>query len=135
MTRIANRLFLFAAAALSLGTAAYGQNILTADVPFAFHTTGSVSSPGKYIVQLRTGGTGQVVHIYNSDTHRSIMSVAYNLSDRPLVPIKPRLVFLCQGRDCRLSQVWTNDGGFALPSGHARRDPEFLASVPLSSGK
>jgi hypothetical protein len=36
MKSIANRLFVVAAAALSLGTAAYGQSPLKANVPFAF---------------------------------------------------------------------------------------------------
>ena len=46
MKSIANRLFLFAAAALSLGTAAYGQNILKADIPFAFRGPGGAPSGG-----------------------------------------------------------------------------------------
>src|SRR5947209_2924205 len=43
MKSIANRLFLFAAAALSLGTVAYGQTTVKADVPFAFRTPGGAS--------------------------------------------------------------------------------------------
>ena len=51
MKNIANRIFLFAAAALSLGIAAYGQT-LKADVPFAFRAVGTPSTAGRYTVQL-----------------------------------------------------------------------------------
>ncbi len=61
MKSIANCLFLFAAAALSLGTAAYGQNTLKADVPFAFRgPAGTAETAGYYIVRVENNGSGYV---------------------------------------------------------------------------
>ena len=40
MKSITNRLFVFAATAVFLGTTAFGQTTMRADVPFAFHVTG-----------------------------------------------------------------------------------------------
>ena len=57
MKNIANRILLFAAAALSLGTAAYGQT-LKADVPFAFRAVGTPSTAGRCTVQLKNNGNG-----------------------------------------------------------------------------
>jgi hypothetical protein len=134
MKRIANRLLLFTAAALSLGTAAYGQ-ILVADVPFAFQTHGTVSTAGQYTVKLEPSGTGKIVHIFNSGTHQSLMSVAYSLNDRPLATVTPHLVFRCGEKSCALSEIWTASGAYAVPQSRVRRNPEYLASVPLASGK
>src|ERR1700747_1837528 len=79
MKSIANRLFLFSAAALSLGTVAYGQTTLIADVPFGFQMPGGATAAGQYTVQMDSTGSGKIVHINNRQTRRSALSIADKL--------------------------------------------------------
>lgn len=130
MKNTANRFFLVAAAALFLGTAAYGQNTLKADVPFAFQMPGVVSSAGHYTVRLAGSTNGQVARIENRETGRSVLTVGYSLYWKTNTPIAPRLVFKCGETGCALSEIWTPAGGYGVPISH-HRDREYTASVPL----
>jgi hypothetical protein len=130
MKSIANRLFLFAAAALSLGTLAYGQTSVKADVPFAFRTPSGVSSAGHYTIQFDTVGGGKIAHFSNRETRQSVMALGYRLSSSATAAIAPRLVFRCGAAGCQLSEIWTATGGFGVPV-HQVRDPEYTASIPL----
>jgi hypothetical protein len=130
MKSIANRLFLFAAAALSLGTVAYGQTTLKADVPFAFRMPGGPTAAGHYTVQLQSSGSGKIVVINNRQTRRSALSISNRLGGNAKA-IAPRLVFRCAESGCQLSEVWTPDGGYSLPVSHVH-DPEYTASIPLT---
>ncbi len=131
MKSITNRLFLFAATALFLGTTAYGQTTMKADVPFAFRIPGSVAPAGNYVVNLDTLGGSKVIRLYNVDTHKSAFAIPYAAGGGPLDNNSPRLVFRCSEAGCNLSQVWTPNGGYAVPKGHARAG-EYLASIPLT---
>jgi hypothetical protein len=131
MKSIANRLFLFTAAALSLGTAAYGQNILKADVPFAFHGPAGTAYAGHYIVRVENNGSGYVAQVRDRGTGRGVVSIANRLDNHGAAAIAPRLVFRCtQGAGCQLSEIWTRTGGFSVPVKHVR-NPEYVASVAL----
>jgi len=130
MKSIANRLFLFAAAALSLGTVAYGQNNLSADVPFAFRGPAGTASAGHYTVRLESNGGGYVAQIRNRVTGHGVITFTNRLYSKAGAAIAPRLVFRCAETGCQLSEIWTLDGGFSLPVKHVR-DPEYVASVPL----
>jgi hypothetical protein len=132
MKSIANRLFLFAAAALSLGTVAYGQNTLSADVPFAFRMAGGPTAAGHYTVYLDSTASGKIVRINNQQAHRSALSLANRLDSYSNKAIAPRLVFRCAKAGCQLSEVWTPDGGYRLPVGRVHYDPEYTASIPLT---
>ena len=131
MKSIANRLFLFAAAALSLGTAAYGQDILTANIPFAFRaSTGSVSA-GHYTVRIVNNGSGYLAQVRDSATGRGVISFTNRLGNGSAA-IAPHLVFRCAETGCQLSEIWTLTGGFSVPVKHLR-EREYLASVPLAA--
>lgn len=130
MKSIANRLFLFAAAALSLGTAAYGQNILKANVPFAFHSPAGTTSAGQYTVRVENAGSGYLAQIRDRATGHASVSLTNRLDYKAGADIAPRLVFRCTETSCQLSEIWTRDGGFSLPVKHVH-DPEYVASVPL----
>jgi len=130
MKSIANRLFLFAAAALSLGTAAYGQNILRADIPFAFRDAGGAASAGHYTVRVENNGSGYLAQIQDRATGRGLISLTNRLDNKAGAAIAPRLVFRCTEAGCQLSEIWTRDGGFSVPVKHVR-DPEYVASIPL----
>ena len=133
MKSIANRLFLFSAAALSLGTAAYGQTTLKADVPFAFQMPGGATAAGQYTVQLDSTASGKIVHINNRQTRRSALSLANKLDSKAHEAIAPRLVFRCGQAGCQLSEVWTPEGGYSLPAGGVHHDPEYTTSIPLTA--
>jgi len=130
MKSIANRLFLFAAAALSFGTAAYGQNILKADVPFAFRGPAGTTSAGHYIVRVENNGSGYLAQIRDRVTGHGVITFTNRLDSKAGAAIAPRLVFRCAETGCQLSEIWTRDGGFGLPVKHVR-DREYVASIPL----
>jgi hypothetical protein len=133
MKSITNRLFLFAAAALSLGTAAYGQTTLKADVPFAFQTAAGPAAAGHYTVQFQNDGGQSIVHISNRETGRNVLSLTYRVDDKANKSIAPHLVFQCaEGADCQLAEIWTFAGGYGIPVRHTRK-PEYLASIRLTA--
>jgi hypothetical protein len=131
MKSITNRLFGFAATAVFLGTTAFGQTTMHANVPFAFHVTGGGVDAGHYDIRLANGGSGKVVTVYNNDSHRAALAVTIQLTAKPGEAIRPRLVFHCGDTGCALSEVWTADGGYGLrrvrPGAH-----EYLSSIPLT---
>jgi hypothetical protein len=131
MKSITNRLFLFAAAALSLGTVAYGQTTLQADVPFAFQTAAGPAAAGRYTIQLQNNG---VVHINNRETGRNVVSITYGVGANVNKAVAPHLVFRCAEAGCQLAEVWTSDGGYGIPVRHVRR-PEYLASIRLVASR
>jgi hypothetical protein len=130
MKSITNRLFLFAAAALSLGTVAYGQTNLVADVPFAFQTANGPAAAGHYTIQLQNNGGANVVHITNRETGRNVASITYRVDDNFNKVIAPHLIFRCAEAGCQLAEVWTSEGGYGIPVRHVR-NPEYLASIRL----
>jgi hypothetical protein len=131
MKSIANRLFLFAAAALSLGTAAYGQNILKADIPFAFRGPAGNAPAGHYTVRVENQGSGYLAQIRDRATGRGVLSITNQLYSKAGADIAPRLVFRCaEGAGCQLSEIWTRTGGFSVPVKQVR-DREYVASIPL----
>jgi hypothetical protein len=134
MKSITNRIFLFAAAALSLGTVAYGQTTLKADVPFAFQTAPGPAAAGRYTVQLQDNGGQKIVHINNRETGHNVLSLTYRVDDKANKAnkaIAPHLVFRCAESGCQLSEVWTFEGGYGIPVRHVR-GPEYLASIKLA---
>jgi hypothetical protein len=131
MKNIANRLFLFAAAALSLGTAAYGQDTMRANVPFAFAVRGIAgASAGHYTVRFENIGAGPIAQIRDSVTGKGVVSLAIRLDGKAGAAIAPHLVFLCAEAGCQLSEIWTRTEGFRIPVKHVR-ESEYVASIPL----
>jgi hypothetical protein len=131
MKSITNRLFLFAAAALSLGTVAYGQDILKADIPFAFHGPAGTESAGHYTVRVQNHGGGYIAQIRDRATGRGVISLTNQLGNKNGAAITPHLVFRCRETGCQLSEIWTPTGGFSVPVKHVR-DAEYVASIPLT---
>lgn len=130
MKSIVNHLFLYAAAALSLGTVAYGQNIVKTEVPFAFQIPGVVSPAGNYTVRVDGVSSAKTVRLVNRDTGRSVMAMSQSLTRYSNTQIAPRLVFKCGETGCALSEVWTPAGGYSLPVSYVR-GPQYTASIPL----
>jgi len=133
MKSIANRIFLFAAAALSLGTAAYGQEMLSANVPFAFRVLAGKVSAGQYTVRIENSGGGYIAEVRDRAARHAVLSFAHVIDSRDSRggTTAPRLVFRCGETGCQLSEIWTLTGGFSVPVKHVR-DHEYLASVPFT---
>jgi hypothetical protein len=131
MKSLTNKFFLFAASAVFFGTTAFGQTT-KADVPFAFSMPGGAGeAAGNYVINLDTHNGGKVARLYNVDTHHAAVAITFRAGGGPLEPRNPRLVFRCGDAGCVLSEIWTLDGGYALPQGKIRPH-EYLASIPLT---
>jgi len=113
-----NHSLIAAAVALALGTAAYGQDKITANIPFEFSANGAVHEAGTYdvvknpsnlVLQLRNAANGQSVHL----------GIGVPEGGSPSAEARPRLVFQCrEDGGCALAQVWIADGrgySYAVP--------------------
>jgi hypothetical protein len=115
-----NAIPLFNAAILTLvATAAYGQDVLTAKVPFAFRAVGSDLPAGRYRVDRPTGtsGTTGTMELRNMDTGKAV----FIISKAPVTESKnerPRLIFRCVGDEgCSLATLWSGTGaGLEFPT-------------------
>jgi hypothetical protein len=131
MKNIANRLFVFAAAALSLGTLAYGQTVVKADIPFTFIAPGGPAPAGEYMLAIKNDGNGSIVYLTSVKTGHTVLSATSNLGDNSGKPIAPRLVFACGEEGCALSQVWSTTNGYGVLAKRVRH-PEYIASIALT---
>ena len=133
MKTLANRLVMFAASAVVLGTMAYGQT-MKAEIPFAFHTANATLPAGSYVINNRpTTAQGNTIRMWNTSTHRGafVMSTQSDLYQTG----RSSLVFLCGKQGCSLSAIRTSRGTFTYPAPHkAARDKEAVAvvSIPLT---
>ena len=133
MKTLANRLVMFAASAVVLGTMAYGQT-MKAEIPFAFHTANGTLPAGSYVINTRsTSAAADTIRLWNTATQRG----AYVMSTQsdPYHTGRSSLVFLCGNQGCSLSAIRTSKGTFTYTAPHkAARDKEAVAviSIPLT---
>ena len=134
MKTLANRLVVFAASAVVLGTMAYGQTNMKAEIPFAFRTANATLRAGTYqIKDVSSGGAANTMTLWNTASHRGVYVMSSPLDiDRPS---RPSLVFLCGSQGCSLSEIRTSRGTLVYSAPHkAARDKEAVAvvSIPLT---
>jgi hypothetical protein len=135
MKNFANRLAVFAASAVVLGTMAYGQT-MKAEIPFAFRTSNASLPAGTYTIERLNGnGFTNTMRLYNTELHRSVVAVASPLNMYRRAAEKPSIVFACGGQGCILREIKTSDGSYAYPERHGARDREAvsLIEVPLTA--
>ncbi len=131
MKSLTNRFFLFASTALFLGTTAFGQTTMKADVPFAFNIPGGAGeASGNYVINVDANGGTKVLRLYNVDTHHSTLAITFAAGGGPGEKVDPRLVFRCGNEGCALSEIWTLNGGYTVAHGRVKAH-EYLASIPL----
>ena len=131
MKTLVNRIVLFTAGAVILGSMAYGQTPMKANIPFAFHAAGTTLPAGNYTVVRQSGGAG-IVRIWSYEARRGVLALGnpvdtFSTGDATMV-------FQCNGDDCSLSQIRTPDGSVSYPSHRkAARDAEAakVVSIPL----
>jgi hypothetical protein len=134
MKSFTNRLVIFAASAVALGTMAYGQTTMKAEIPFAFHTSNATLPAGNYIVDRLTTAPN-TLRIYNTDTRRgafvgSITVDWFNAVNKPVI------VFACAEQDCTLREIRTSQGTYTYPEPHktARaRESVSMIQIPLTA--
>src|SRR6266853_1390289 len=101
MKSITNRLFLFAASALFLATAAYGQTTLRFEVPFGFRVADGAVTAGEYMINMEATGNWKTARLLNLTTHQSVLSVGRRLSrNEETAPGTARIVFRCTDEAC-----------------------------------
>lgn len=98
------------AAVLTLGAAAaYGQEPMTANVPFAFHTAAGIQPAGQYNLNS-ISDTSAVFTLRNQATGKGTMLGIALPAGQSANP-RPRLEFVCSDNNgCALSAVWGLDG-------------------------
>lgn len=131
MKTLVNRIAVFAAAAVVLGTMAYGQSRkMTAEIPFAFHVGHAYMPAGTYtLVDQATPG---VAIVRNSQSKKSAAAMG-------LVDINTRtasgssLVFACGAAGCALSAVKSPAGtcNYYPAEKLSARDREAIAMVEI----
>jgi hypothetical protein len=124
------RTLMLTAAVLTLGAAAaYGQNTMTANVPFAFQTIGGLQAAGHYEV-APVSGFARTLSLRNLETSKAILLGIGTGADRTEGG-RPRLVFNCGSESaCVLTSVWLDDGRiYAYPRPH--RKPSELERVAV----
>ena len=93
------------AAALTLGTAAYAQTRLIAEVPFSFRVNGSVLPAGNYDIGPSTPGTLSVLKLADRHSHKSALVLANGANEGEKG--RQRLIFRCGDvTGCALIQAW-----------------------------
>jgi hypothetical protein len=136
MKSFANRLAIFAASAVVLGTMAYGQTTLNAEIPFAFHTANATLPAGNYTISRVAGASvTSTLVLYNKDLRRSVMAASLPIDMFHKAAEKPVMVFACAEQGCTLREIKTSHGTYSYPSAHKEsRDREAVSmiEVPLT---
>lgn len=136
MKKNLNRTLLLTAAALTLSAAAaYGQIKITANIPFAFRTGGTMHAAGTYDV-IAISSIHKVLALRDESTGKAVMlGLGTPEGGSTVGQSHPRLVFRCGNeRGCVLSEVWTNDGyGQSYGARPKSSEPEHLAVVYLGT--
>ena len=109
------RAMTLSAAALTLGSAAYGQSRLVADIPFSFRINGTEIPAGTYSVERMQSSASNVVLLTDGHNHKMVMGITDHYGKQNA----PRLIFSCRENGaCTLAQVWDDRGvgvKFATP--------------------
>jgi hypothetical protein len=133
MKSFTNRLVVFAASAVVLGTMAYGQT-MNAEIPFAFHTTNASLPAGNYTIDRLTTANA-TMRLHNTDSGRSVYVGSSPVDPFHAAPEKPVIVFACGEQGCALREIKTSDGTYSYPASRkTARDHEAvsLIRIPLS---
>jgi hypothetical protein len=136
MKTIANRIFQCAAGVMLLGASAFGQNIMTANIPFAFHANGVTLPAGSYRVDTSTThGSTAVIHLRDAAATKSALAIGTPMDFKATADQAPRLVFHCKDSGCDLRQVCMPYATYGYPSHVKDRSDDRVALIPLATPK
>ena len=137
MKTLANRLVMFAASTVVLGTMAYGQPQMKAEIPFAFSAGNATLPPGSYLIYRQSLGAVTKMILENTASHHSVFAVGAYV-DSHTSPSQPSAVFDCVNGRCSLRAIRTNNGTLNYAAPHkAKREQGAVSvvSIPLTSRK
>jgi hypothetical protein len=101
------RTLILSAAALTMGSTAYAQSRLVAEIPFSFRVNGTELPAGSYSVERPMNTARDVVQLSNG---RNI-KVVFGFTAHADKQAPARLIFSCDaGTGCALVQVWDSHG-------------------------
>lgn len=101
------RTLTLSAAALTMGSAAFAQSRLVAQIPFAFKVNGTELPAGNYSIERPQIANRNVLLL--TDGHNSKMVMGINASGNE--PASARLIFRCgESSGCALAEVWDSQG-------------------------
>jgi hypothetical protein len=137
MKTIATRIVVIAASALALGTMAFGQNKMTAEIPFAFRTATGALPAGHYEFTRGTAnGLEDVVSIRNAATLNATFAGKAVYNSYKKAKDAPVAEFTCVGNSCSLTALRTSAGSWEYAAPRKGKDHEqkvAVVSVPLSA--
>jgi hypothetical protein len=133
MKSFTSRLAIFAASAVVLGTMAYGQTTLNAEIPFTFQTSNATLPAGSYTISRVTGtSVTSTLRLYNKDSHRSVLAASLPIDMFHKAAEKPVIVFACAEQSCTLREIKTSNGTYTYPEVHkTARDHEVVSMVEI----
>jgi hypothetical protein len=128
------RTLTLSAAALAMGSVAYGQSRPAAEVPFSFRINGTELPAGKYSIDKPDTNARMVVRLTDGQNNQVAMAITEVHGEEG----HPRLVFSCrEGNACTLVQAWDTRGNglqFNAPK-PTSAEKESLAVIPLRRTK
>jgi hypothetical protein len=136
MKTIANRLIVFAASAIALGTVAFGQTrpMMIAEIPFAFHTVVGTLPAGNYeIRETPVGGAAHVVSLWNTATQKGAFAGNPTYNAYRKASAGTVLEFVCVERNCSLKAIRSVDASleYATPSRIKDDSKVAVISIPV----
>ncbi len=131
MKSFTNRLAVFAASAVLLGTMAYGQT-MKAEIPFAFHTANATLPAGTYTInRVASASVTNAMRLYDPATHRSVLAVSLPVDRFQAAEGNPSVVFACGEQGCTLRAIKMSNGTYSYPAAHKTRDRETLSLIEI----
>jgi hypothetical protein len=133
MKTFTNRIALFAAGAVVLGTMAYGQNsVVKAEIPFAFEASGKTLKAGEYVlspVQSRDGA--RIVVLRGVVSKQSVITIGTPVD--PYATGSSAILFRCNADGCALAGMRSSEGTVTYGSAHKtpRAKEAAMIAVPL----
>jgi len=134
MKSLMNRIAIVAAGALMAGTAAYGQEKVVAEIPFAFQMSGFAMPAGNYEVIGRPGGASIIFAFRNLTTGKTGLAANGIFTANQTPSGTTQLVFACSGPKCALAAVKTSAGArnYYPTMKLSAREKEELATVEIA---
>jgi hypothetical protein len=124
---------MFAAGIVLLGTMAYGQERMKAQIPFAFNAANAPLPAGNYEFESPSiHGSATTIRVLNSDSHKTVVVLSLPLDPYHKAGDVPTANFVCQRGTCQLSAIRTYAGTFQYPAPHkSGRDKESLSLLTI----
>ena len=129
-----NRLIAIAAGVIALGTTAFAQTRMTADVPFAFKTATGTLPAGTYEFTPRASSLSHLVVVRNKATGKSVFAGTPLFNAWNKAAGYPAAIFVCGASGCTLKALLTREGSseYAVPNAKGKEKLAVI-EVPLKS--